>query len=88
MSDFVYVIYNRLSRRYGSVFSSATNATAIRYFLEYLKRFEDNPDDYELCSFGRFDIETGNLINLPLVRVDMNSTGRTVIDAIERSNEV
>lgn len=73
MKDSVYCIYDRLSNRYGSVFSSPTDATASRQFLQMFKgadgKISSTFNDYDLCFVGTLSIETGELTSTTIARV-------------------
>lgn len=70
MTDNIYCVYDRLSIRYGSVFSSPTDATASRQFVSMFNQTPEVINDYELCAIGRLDIATGKMTSLDLVRID------------------
>lgn len=59
MKDNIYCIYDRLSLRYGSVFSSPSDATASRQFYAMFQQSGQPIDDYELCACGTVEIATG-----------------------------
>lgn len=83
MVDNVYCIYDRLSNRYGSVFSSPSHATASRQFKSMFQGSQGvKESDYDLCHCGNLDISTGALHNVPTSRVNVSEydSGNIVTD--------
>lgn len=73
MKDKVYLIFDRLSNRYGNVFNSATDATASRAFVNHVNQTKLKLSDFDLCSIGELDLATGLLTAYPTPqRVDLS----------------
>lgn len=70
MNDNVYVFFNNLSRRFGAVFSSPTDLTAIR---EFKMRVEDPAKfiDYSLFRLGAVNITTGAFTACDLTEIQI-----------------
>lgn len=82
MIDNIYCIYDRLSNRYGSVFSSPSHATASRQYKAMFAGSNFNENDYELCHVGNIEISTGKTHTQDCVRVDVAdfTTSNVVLD--------
>lgn len=84
MKNNLYVIYDTLSQRYGQVFSSPTDATAIRYFNGYCASVNGyQQGDSELCRCGTIGVADGVVVGSSPVRVAMPVVDKR-IDAIEQ----
>lgn len=59
MTNNVYVLYNRLSCRYGDVMAFPTDGFAVRALTQEGSVIAKSPNDYELWRCGTCDIETG-----------------------------
>lgn len=74
MKDKIYLIFDRLSNRYGSVFNSATDATASRAFAHQIQQTKLQISDFDLCAVGELDLATGVVTAYPTPkRVDLPS---------------
>lgn len=64
MENCVYVMFNKLSKRYESVMSFASDEMAIH-------RLKNNVDfeEYEICRVGTINIDTGVIVSCPPVRL-------------------
>lgn len=83
MVNRLYVVYNTLSKRYETVYASASDLLMTRTFCDQLRlnnyiarkteRFSDVRDikDFELCYCGEIDIETGVVTGVNPVRLDL-----------------
>lgn len=72
MKDKVYCLYDRLSNRYGSVFSSPTDATAIRSAQIQFKQMNIKADEFDLCCVGEIDLTSGVMTSFEqVVRIDV-----------------
>ncbi len=65
MKQELFVLYNNLSNRYGDVFSFPT----IGFALKRLKTAQIDTSEFELCSIGTMDIETGAVELNPIKRI-------------------
>lgn len=64
MKNYLYCMYNKLSARYESVMTFASDGMA----LHRLSRTVDTTE-YELCRIGSINIEDGNIESCPPVRL-------------------
>ena len=71
MVNNVYVIYNKLSKRYGDVVSFSTDAFAVKRIKESFSQNPESIEEIELCRVGTVDIETGNIISHAPVRIEL-----------------
>lgn len=55
MKDCIYIFYNKLTLRYESVFSFATNSAMIAT----MQRGKFDRKTYEVCKIGTVDLSTG-----------------------------
>lgn len=67
MVDCVYVIYNKLSNRYESVVSFATDAVMIKT----MQNGKLKKDVYDVCKVGEVDLMTGCIKSEPPVRIEI-----------------
>lgn len=67
MKDEVYVIYNKLSNRYESVFSFPTDAVCIHH----MQQGKYKRDEYDICKIGSINITDGTLSPINPVRLDI-----------------
>lgn len=72
MKDLIFCVYDRLSGRYGNVFSSPTRATAEQQFKNLFQKQPEAQKDFDLCVFGSFEIGTGQGSFHPLERVEIS----------------
>lgn len=88
MKDNIYCIYDRLSGRYGSVFSSPTHATASIQFSNLFKQSPDDKKNFDLCCIAQIAISTGETTTQALQRIDTTpEPSTTPIHDIEKSLE-
>ena len=71
MKNNVYVIYNKLSCRYGDVQAYPTDSFAVTRIREIFASQHFDISEVELCRVGTIDIETGVVDGSNPVRVDM-----------------
>lgn len=69
MVNQIYVIYNKLSNRYGNVFSFETDAICRSRLGSKEAKF--NHDELEVCKVGTIDISTGVVESLPPERIEI-----------------
>lgn len=60
MKNNIYVLYNRLSNRYGDVISFASDAFAVARIQPTLEK-NGQLEENELCRVGKIDIENGTI---------------------------
>lgn len=85
MHDTIYIIYDRLSCRYGNVFSSASDATAERQFKSLFKDGK-GMSDFDLCKVANFDLTTGIVDTFGSVtRIEITKESEVPIDAINKN---
>lgn len=85
MLNRIYVLYNKLSARYGDVASFPTDAMAVKMMSEALSE-RGFADEFSLYRVGSIDIETGEAVATAPVLVPFDSFSSTVpIDNIEKS---
>lgn len=85
MTNNLYVVYNKLSKRYGDVFCSPTNEFAGRQMAQIFSNPANTAyirEEIEVCCVGSINIETGiiNAASAP-VRIDIPDTPRVDIDS-------
>lgn len=61
MENQIYLLFNRLSGRYGSIFSFPTDAYASKAMNHYLNENKMSFDEYVLFRVGSYDIATGHV---------------------------
>lgn len=82
MHDTIYIIFDRLSGRYGNVFSSASDATAERQFKSLFKDGK-GMSDFDLCKVASFDLTTGVVDTFGSVtRIEISKDSEVPIDSI------
>lgn len=70
MKNNLYVLYNKLSKRYGDVMAFSSDDWAIHNVQSVVEKSEDGKIDYlELCRVGEIDVETGVVTPEPPVRI-------------------
>lgn len=79
MENCVYVIYNKLSKRYEGVMSFASDGVAIHRLSDKL-----DLEEQELCRVGTIDISTGVITPENPVRLVTDVKPRTPIEAVEK----
>lgn len=85
MVNRIYVLYNKLSARYGDVTSFATDAMAVKSVSEVLNK-QGFADEFNLYRIGTLDIETGETVANAPVLVPLDLTVSAVpIDSVEKS---
>lgn len=85
MVNRIYVLYNKLSARYGDVTSFPTDAMAVRTISQVLQK-QGFADEFALYKVGQIDVETGECVaNAPaLVPLEVVESA-VPIDSIEKS---
>lgn len=73
MENQLYVIYDKVSQRYGQTYVFANNETANRILPNCIVEKFHTLSDYELCHVGSIDVESGVLTTVPPVRVPWSS---------------
>lgn len=68
MKNYVYTIYNNLSKRYGDVMAYPSDGFAIRRVQKVLST-QGMLSESELCRVGSIDIESGVITTEPPVRL-------------------
>lgn len=69
MKNNLYAFYNKLSCRYGDVVAYPSDGYAVARVRELFSRNALPADEIELCYVGTIDIDTGEVMSLPPVRV-------------------
>lgn len=59
MKNQIYLLHNRLTSRFGSVFSFPTDAYATKVMQQQLLENHLSLDEYTLYNVGSYDISTG-----------------------------
>lgn len=67
MENNVYVLYNKLSQRYGDVVAYPTDAFALARLQQTLR---GQLSEYELCKIGSISVETGTIKPQPPLRIN------------------
>lgn len=78
MENQIYVIYNKVSQRYGSTHVFANHETANRLLPNFIVEKFHTLADYELCHVGSIDIESGVIKAFPPVRIPWKSPALSV----------
>lgn len=59
MKNQIYLLHNRLTCRFGSIFSFPTDAYAVKVLTQQLNENHLSLDEYTLYNVGSYDISTG-----------------------------
>lgn len=81
MKNCVFVLYNKLSQRYGDVFCYPTEAFAVNALCKGLD--SSKLEEHELCLIGKIDISSGMLETFPPVRVPLKIESTTPVSEAE-----
>lgn len=81
MKNCVFVLYNKLSQRYGDVFCYPTEAFAVNALVKGLD--SSKLEEHELCLIGKIDISSGILETHAPVRVPFNIDTTTPVSEAE-----
>lgn len=68
MLNNLYVVYNKLSQRYGDCYCFASDALAVRR-LPMAPMYQGVIDEIEICRVASIDIETGSVTPEAPVRI-------------------
>lgn len=86
MLNNVYVVYNRLSCRYGDVLAFPTDSFAITRCCREFQRSGIDLSEVELCRIGAIDVETGLLradsapVRIPLIEEKLPLTSESSVN--------
>lgn len=83
MVNQLFVVYDKVSQRYGSVHVFATEEQANRYLPPAIVEKYHTLGDYELCHVGSIDPETGVIETFPAKRVPWTSPTLNLLHAGE-----
>lgn len=74
MTNNIYALYNRLSLRYGDVYSFPSDGYAANQLRRAMVNDkQDLTTEYELCNVGSIDIDSGTIYPHDPVRVAWNA---------------
>lgn len=73
MENQLYVIYNKVSQRYGQTYVFANHETANRILPNCIVEKFHTLSDYELCHVGSINVESGVINAFPPVRIPWKS---------------
>lgn len=82
MENLLFVVYDSVAQRYMQVYAFATEAQANRSLpLALVDKFH-SLKDYELCSIGSIDVETGVVKTSAPKRIPWKSDALSIADSI------
>ncbi len=61
MENQIYLLFNRLTCRYGSIFSFPTDAFAVKFMQQQLLDSKMSLDEHILYNVGSYDIASGKV---------------------------